>query len=168
MKESALFYHAVLPKGGCGPGAREGWDTCSIPSRSSSDPRPESLQRSTAQRAQWSNDPADGLSAAARHQTKGTVHFPQSSAQAQPSTCGCGFHRQCPVCVWKAGSVGAVGYCSVCVKVLFEKKIYTPVGSVSCNPFFTTTVHILQGHFLSHTGTSWKTYKFKRKDLPIV
>lgn len=104
-----------------------------------------------------------------KQKARNIFHFPQSSGQAQPSTCGCGFRGQCLVfCVWKPGSVGAVGDCSVCVKVLFEKKIYTPVGSVSCNPFFTTTVHILQGHFLSHTGTSWKTYKFKRKDLPIV
>lgn len=165
MKEPALSYHAVLPKAGCSPGP---WDTCSIPSHSSphhssSDPRLEPLQRSTAQRARGAMAPLMGFQQ--HHVTKQKAHFPQSSGQAQPSTCGRGFHHQCLVCVWKPGSVGD---CSVCVKVLFEKKIYTPVGSVSCNPFFTTTVHILQGHFLSHTGTSWKTYKFKRKDLPIV
>lgn len=51
VKESALSYHAALLKGGCSPGPGEGWDTCSISSHSSPGPRPEPLQRSTAQRA---------------------------------------------------------------------------------------------------------------------
>lgn len=115
----------------------------------------EPLQRSAAWRAGRATTTLMGLACSvrvAKQKARCALHGALFKHAPARETAATGFIQSAPV----SCTVNWLCPCdcvtvSVCVKVLFEKKIYTPVVSVSRNPFFTITVHILQGHFLIQT-----------------